>query len=1211
MVQFILAVAATAALASAAGPSDSSEAQRFAAFLDSVYQANLASHPQQATEAGSRVGYDRWDDTSEAALAKEASRVRDNIRAAKSRFVFAKLDPAGQLQYRVFLDEQQLLLDRYRWRDHFYALNQIVGLHLDIPDTLTGAQPLDDAADAEAYIRRIAAARTALHQLVEHLRAQASHGFFMPKPVYPLLIEGAKNVITGAPHDGGADSHIYADFKRRLAKLPLSEDRRTQLILAARTALLDDLQPGYAELLSVLQEQKARTPVTAGVWQTPDGDAFYQFLVRQFTTTRTTPADIQALGLQQVEAVHAQIAAVMHTLGFNGGSVREFMAQTKADPRFYLPNTEAGREEFLERARKIAGTMEAHIPEAFQAAAPAPLEVRRAESYKEAAAPGGFYDPGTSDGRRPGIVYLNLYDMHQQPLYELEDLLYHEGVPGHHMQMATIQRDDRIPRMRKVNEWWQDTAFVEGWGLYAERLGKDMGFYQDPYSDLGRLTGELWRACRLVVDSGLHYKHWTREEAIRYLQDNSAAPDGTIVREVDRYIAVPGQATAFTVGMLKFVEQRERARKALGARFDLREYHHVVLENGYLPLWALEERVGRWIDSKKGAVAAAAARPAPPVPALAQASFHDFLETYWADWLRLNPALALTVGDYSNEELFDESLEDTWRARVLERLKHYSAALASVDPAALSPDDQLSYSMLRYRLDQDVGFYGSRLFEIARMLPIDQFQGLHIGYAAEAAGSGSFPFKTVTDYDKALVRADHFARWADDVIQRLREGAAAGVVLPRIVVARMLPQLHAHLGIPAEKTQFWHPVEGFAPGVAAADRTRLLEAYRAKIATVIQPAYQRLYDYLSAEYLPHARPTDGLGQMPGGRELYSYYVRFHTTTDMTPAQIHALGVAEVQRLTSQLTAVQAAVHFKGTLHEFLTHVRDDPSQHFSQPEEVVPAFEAARLRIVPKLPALFDVLPQAPYEIRALPGSSRNSLDNGYFAPAAADGSRPGILWVNIYASGVRDKFNVMTISLHEGLPGHHLQTSLAQERTDLPAFRRFDSTNAYVEGWGLYAETLGEQMGFYAEDPWQYYGHLNYAMLRANRLVVDTGIHAQGWSVAQAVHWMTEHSSMSEAQATAEVERYVAYPGQALSYKIGEQKILELRERARRKLGARFDIRAFHDQILLGGSMPLAILEQKVDRWLAAGVTAARASAPAPASELASAPASASASEN
>jgi uncharacterized protein (DUF885 family) len=573
--------------------------------------------------------------------------------------------------------------------------------------------------------------------------------------------------------------------------------------------------------------------------------------------------------------------------------------------------------------------------------------------------------------------------------------------------------------------------------------------------------------------------------------------------------------------------------------------------------------------------------PSPIAAESSQPPFRALLEAYWTDYLRLNPALALTVGDYSSEELFDDSLEDPWRARMLQMLKHYSAALASVDPTGLDADDRVSYSMLRYRLDRDLGFYGSHLFEVARMLPVDQFQGLHIGYATEAAGSGSYPYKTVADYDKALIRADNYSRWTDDVIRRLREGVMAGVVLPRIVVERMLPQLHAHLDTDPEHTQFWRPIESMPGDIPAGERDRLAAAYRKKIEAVIQPAYQRLYDYLRTEYVAHARQSDGLGQMPGGKALYAYYVRYHTTTDMSPAQIHARGLAEVRLITAQLTAVQKAVHFKGTLHEFLAHVREDPEQHFQRPEEVVPAFEAARQRIAPKLPALFDVLPKAPYEIRALPESARNSLDNGYFAPAAADGSRPGILWMNIYASGVRDKFNVMTISLHEGLPGHHLQTSVAQERNTLPSFRRFDSTNAYVEGWGLYAESLGREMGFY-EDPWQYYGHLNYAMLRANRLVIDTGIHGQGWSVAKGVRWMTDHSSMSEAQATAEVERYVAYPGQALSYKIGEIEIRTLRERAQRALGSRFDIKDFHDQILLGGSMPLAILEQKVDRWLA-----------------------------
>jgi len=874
-----------------------------------------------------------------------------------------------------------------------------------------------------------------------------------------------------------------------------------------------------------------------------------------------TPADVHALGVEQVAKVHAQMEEVMRKIGFQG-TLREFVDQMRADRRFYNVNTDAGREALLTRARGIVSAMQARITDQFLSAAPLPLEVRRTEAYKEASSPAAFYQPGSPDGRRPGVISLNLSDTKLQPTYELEDLLYHEGLPGHHMQISTILMDGGIPKLRKVNQWWQDTAFVEGWGLYAEQLGKDMGFYQDPYSDLGRLTGVLWRACRLVVDSGLHYKRWSREQAIEYLDENSAAPHGTIVREVDRYLAVPGQATAFTVGMLKFISERERARQALGPKFDVRQYHHLVLENGYLPLWAVHDRVNEWIAAEQS-----------PLRAL--------VESYWQDYLRLFPALALSVGDFSFEERFDESLTDSWREQMLSMLHRYSEALSKFDPAQLSEDDRTSYSMLRYRLGSDLSFYAGRSFELSRLLPINQFQGLHVQYAVEAAGSGAFPYKTAADYDKALQLADGFARWADAAIAKMREGVAQNVVLPKLIVERMLPQLQVHLNVAPQSSQFWHPVENMPATIPEADRKRLADAYRVKIARVIQPAYQRLYDYLSKEYAPHARKTDGLGALPGGKDLYRYYVRYHTTTDMTPKQIHELGLAQVREISNQLAAIEKTVGFKGSLPEFFAHVRDDPLQKFARPEEVLPAFLAGRDRIVPHLPSLFGVLPKAPYEVRALPDSYRQSRDNGYYSPAAADGSRPGVLWINIYAPGVQDKFNLMTISLHEGLPGHHFQTSIASERQDLPSFRRFDMTNAYVEGWGLYAESLGREMGFYA-DPWQYYGHLNYAILRANRLVIDTGIHEMGWSIQQGVRWMTGHSSMTQEQAAAEVERYAAYPGQALSYKLGELKILSLRNRAQQQLGSRFDIKAFHDQILTGGSMPLQILQEKVDRWLA-----------------------------
>lgn len=1144
------------------GHAEDTESRRFRDFLDQTYQELVRRSPLLASEFGEHAGEDRWDDVSDAGLRAEEAALRRQLDAARSGFSAEKLDEATRLQYRVFMEETRLQLERSSWRDELYPLNQIVGLHVQVPDVLINQQPLSTLAEARTYVRRVSAVRPLMAQLTTRMKAQAAKNIYMPKSVYPLLIDGARNVISGAPFDSGPDSAIFADFKRRLNLVPAAASDKQRLIAACQTALLKDLQPAYRGLIALLESQSAVTPVDGGVWQLPNGDAFYRFLIRQFTTTDMTPEEVHALGLREVTRIHAEMEQVMRRVGVEG-SVRDFMNTMRADPRFYNENSDAGREALLQRAREIVAAAQSRITTEFVAPAPLPLEVRRTEAYKEASSPSGFYEPGSADGRRPGTVYLNLSDMRLQPLYELEDLLYHEGVPGHHMQIATILSDPGIPKLRKVNQWWQDTAFVEGWGLYAEQLGKDMGFYQDPYSDLGRLTGELWRACRLVVDTGLHYKRWSREQAIAYLDENSASPHGTIVREVDRYLAVPGQATAFMVGKLKLVAERERARQALGPRFDIREYHRIVLESGYLPLWAVHERVDRWIAER-------------------QAPLRALLESFWSDSLQLDPSLALSVGDHCCEDRFDDSLTDEWRSRMLAMLRKYSEALAKIDRASLPEDDRLSYDLLQYRLDSDLGFYGSRSFEIARLLPVNQFQGRHVQYAVESAGSGDYPYKTLTDYENALLRADRFAQWCDQAIARMRQGMAANIVLPRLIVERMLPQLRVHLGIAPEQTQFWHPIAAFPDSIAPADRARLTDAYRDKIEHVIQPAYQRLYDFLSTDYLPHTRASVGLGSLPGGKELYREYVRRHTTTDLTPQQIHRIGLEQVKLIYARLSAVQRATGLKGSLQDLFAHVRADKELRFAGPEEVLPAYQAARQRIVSHLPELFDVMPQAPYEVRALPDSYRQSRDNGYYSAAAADGSRPGILWINIYAPGVQDRFNLMTISLHEGLPGHHFQTSIAQEQRDLPSIRRFDATNAYVEGWGLYAESLGRNMGFYA-DPWQYYGHLNYAMLRANRLVIDTGIHEMGWSIEQGVRWMTRHSSMTQEQASAEVERYVAYPGQALSYKIGELKILELRAEAQRRLGARFDIRRFHDQILTGGSLPLQILQEKVERWIAA----------------------------
>jgi uncharacterized protein (DUF885 family) len=580
----------------AAQPAASAD-DRFLAYLQGAYERLLDANPSLATEQGSAVGNDRWESLGEAGAAREAQTARQEMDNVHREFASAPLGPKARLQYRVFENSQQLLLDRYRWRNHIYPLNQIVGATIDIPEVLA-SQKILSAADAEAWLRRVSATPAYLDGLIERLNLQAKQGVYLPKSVYPILIGQARGLRDGVPAQDTPDakwaSPLLDDFATRVNALPLSPADKQSLIARAHAALVHDLRPAYGRVIDTLEQHAAKTPIDGGVWQFPDGDAFYAFLVHQFTTTDMTPAEVHELGLREVARTQREMAEIMARVGYRG-DVKSFMQKMKSDPRFYLPDDDAGRAAYLARARGIVSAMQARLPEAFLKPPPLPLEVLPTPAYRAAGAPSGFYTAGTADGSRAGVVSINLTELNTRPLYDLESLLYHEAVPGHHLQISTILVDPSIPQLRRVERWWENSAFVEGWALYAERLGKEMGFFQDPYADFGRLAAELWRATRLVVDSGLHCKHWTRAQAIAYLDENTPSPHATNEGAVDRYLAVPGQATSFMVGMQHFLAEREKAKQALGPRFDLRQFHAVALENGYVPLWAVSASVDRWL----------------------------------------------------------------------------------------------------------------------------------------------------------------------------------------------------------------------------------------------------------------------------------------------------------------------------------------------------------------------------------------------------------------------------------------------------------------------------------------------------------------------------------------------------------------------------------------------------------------------------------------
>lgn len=575
-----------------------SESRALNALLDTVYERRVAQDPMLATKLGRRTGLDTWPDFSAAVRRQQVEQVRGDLEHLHSEIDYDALNDDAKLNYRAFEADLELRLRRDQWRYHLTPINQIVGLHLEITGVLINYHHIDDVASAEAYIKRVQNVGEPIDQLISALREREAKGFHLPASLFPRLIQAARSVAGSEGEGEGEGNVILADFSRKVKALDLPGEQAGALIARAREALESGFAPAYGRLVAELEDEQGRARDSRGVWSLPDGDAFYQFLLGQYTTTDITAEEVHALGLAEVARLHGEMDAIRKQVGFDG-DLKAFFEHLKSDSRFYFDNTEQGRAAYLELARSIVDGAVDKVGELLPIALPAPLQVKRIEAYREKSAPVGFYEAGNAASGKPGTVYLGMYDMSGAARFDLNALLYHEGVPGHHLQAAVMQTEPAIPAIRQYYVWWQNTAYTEGWALYAETLADELGLYPDAYAQFGRLAGELWRACRLVVDSGLHARRWTRAEAIEYLNDNTASSLGNNERAVDRYLAVPGQATAFAVGMMKLRELRTHASAELGERFDPRAFHYLILRSGPLPLSLLEQRVDSWIAAQR------------------------------------------------------------------------------------------------------------------------------------------------------------------------------------------------------------------------------------------------------------------------------------------------------------------------------------------------------------------------------------------------------------------------------------------------------------------------------------------------------------------------------------------------------------------------------------------------------------------------------------
>jgi uncharacterized protein (DUF885 family) len=573
---------------------------------------------------------------------------------------------------------------------------------------------------------------------------------------------------------------------------------------------------------------------------------------------------------------------------------------------------------------------------------------------------------------------------------------------------------------------------------------------------------------------------------------------------------------------------------------------------------------------------AAAAHAAPP--AGLAALLHDYDEAH----LRLYPTDALWRGDRRYLDRYEDTLTPEFLVEARKENADFRARLARISRASLDGEDALSYDIFAWQLDDEARLLAPGIAERFQMLPLDQFGGAQVYFATEMEWRGRFPFNTPEQYRQAISRMKGFAHWMDTAIARMRDGMKTGVTLPSAIVVRVIPQAEEQANKPPDKSVFMGPVANMPDTIKGETRARIAAAYRQTVADTVIPAYRRLADFLKNEYLPKARGSVGLSAMPGGHEMYLYLVRHHTTEDMSPDAFHRIGLGEVARIRGEMERVKDKTGFKSSLADFRAFLRNDPRFKFKSRDEMMTAYRAAKAKIALRLPRLFGRLPKTQFEIRFFDDFQAPAQAAANYEPASADGLRPGIFNINGYDLPSRPTYTTEVLSLHESMPGHHLQMMLAQENTSLPAFRRFNGPNAFIEGWGLYAEQLGKALDLYT-DPYQEFGFLSFDMWRACRLVVDTGMHNGTMTRDEAIRFMLDNTALTRTDVEAEVDRYIAYPGQALAYKAGELDLLRLRDKAEARLGTGFDLRKFHDAVLLGGAMPLPVLEAQIDRWIAA----------------------------
>ena len=564
-------------------------------FFESIFLDQVQESPEFQTRLGYKSNYDQWDDIT---WEQRRSKIRKgiyNLKYLHDTIDYDKLDEATKISYRLIERRFERQIESNDYIFNSYPITHRGGKHSSIPSFLINYHNIDDEDDVKDYLKRLRNIEPLMDDLIRELKFREDLNIVAPQFVYPQAIKVSQNIISGYPFEDVKKRNVlFNDFSKKLDKLDLSGPVKTRYLSEAEAILVTIVNSSYRKLIDFLSTQETKATDNFGVWKYKDGAEYYQFQLDGYTTLGLTPEQIHATGLQEVERIHQEIYGIMEATQFEG-TLQDFFEFMRTDPQFYYPDNQKGRDAYLNQVNVIMDTLTANIDQLFNGLPSIPFVVKAVEPYREESAGIAFYQRGKADGSRPGIYYANLYTMQDMPTYKLENLAYHEAIPGHHLQISIALETKGMPSFRKYGGY---SVYSEGWALYSETLPKEVGLYKDPYSDFGRLSGELWRACRLVVDTGIHHYRWTREEGIEYYRSNTANPEGECVKMVERHIVWPGQAVSYKIGMLKIQELREYAETELGEKFSLQDFHDIVLKNGAMTMDILHDVVYQWVENQ-------------------------------------------------------------------------------------------------------------------------------------------------------------------------------------------------------------------------------------------------------------------------------------------------------------------------------------------------------------------------------------------------------------------------------------------------------------------------------------------------------------------------------------------------------------------------------------------------------------------------------------